>query len=118
MADHSNPVYFCGQNQKIKFMIHISTKPQLFEFEDPESGLQLEDCIIVYFERNDAISIHGTTGLYSCRPYHDRSIYLHHLVNPSLCGRIPQARAASRLRCRSSLSASCHQDTGNDLIGH
>ena len=55
---------------------------------------------------------------HSCRPYHDRSIYLHHLVNPSLCGRLPQARVATRLRCRSSLMASCHEDAGNDLLGH
>jgi hypothetical protein len=55
---------------------------------------------------------------HSCRPYHDRALYLHHLVKPSLCGRIPQARTASRLRCRSSLMASCHRDTGDDLLGH
>ena len=55
---------------------------------------------------------------HSCRPYHDRFIYLHHLVNPSLCGRIPQARVATRLCCRSSLLASSHKDAGNDLLGH
>lgn len=55
---------------------------------------------------------------HSCRPYHDRILYLHRLVKPSLCGRLPQARTASRLRCRSSLMASCHRDTGDDLLGH
>ena len=56
--------------------------------------------------------------VHSCRPFHDRNIFLHQLVHPSLCGRLPQSRAASRLRCRSSLMASCHQDAGDDLLGH
>ena len=68
--------------------------------------------------RNSISKYYWAADGHSCRPYHDSIIFLHQLVHPSLCGRLPQSRAASRLRCRSSLMASCHQDAGDDLLGH
>jgi len=47
---------------------------------------------------------------------HDYS--LHHLAKLSLSGSQPQARVAARPRCRSYLMASCHQGSGDDLLGH
>ena len=44
--------------------------------------------------------------------------YLHQFAKLSLSGNPPQARVAARPRCRSYLMASCHQSSGDDLLGH
>lgn len=51
-------------------------------------------------------------------PQNSRYLYLHHLAKLSLGGTHPQARVAARPRCRSYLMASCHQPSGDDLLGH
>lgn len=51
-------------------------------------------------------------------PQNSCYLYLHHLAKLSLGGTHPQARVAARPRCRSYLMASCHQSTGDDLLGH
>lgn len=51
-------------------------------------------------------------------PQNSHSHYLHHYAKLSLSGTHPQAGAAARPRCRSYLMASCHQPSGDDLLGH
>ena len=55
---------------------------------------------------------------HSCRPYKDALLYLHQLAKLSLSGHTPQTSAASQPCCRSFLLASCHQLSGDDLLGH
>ena len=55
---------------------------------------------------------------HSYHPNDDKSLYLHQLAKLSLGGTHPQARVAARPRCRSYLMASCHQSSGDDLLGH
>ena len=55
---------------------------------------------------------------HSYHPYDDKSLYLHQLAKLSLSGTHPQTRVAARPRCRSYLMASCHQSSGDDLLGH
>ena len=56
--------------------------------------------------------------VHSCHPFDDKSLYLHQLAEQSLNGSKPQTSAASRPCCRSFLMASCHQLSGDDLLGH
>ena len=58
--------------------------------------------------------LQGRSYLFKNSRYHS----LHHLAKLSLCGTQPQARVAARPRCRSYLMASCHQSSGDDLLGH
>lgn len=51
-------------------------------------------------------------------PPNSRYLSLHQLAKLSLGGTHPQARVAARPRCRSYLMASCHQSSGDDLLGH
>lgn len=51
-------------------------------------------------------------------PPNSRYLLLHQLAKLSLGGTHPQARVAARPRCRSYLMASCHQSSGDDLLGH
>ena len=55
---------------------------------------------------------------HSCHPFDDKSLYLHQLAEQSLSVSNPQTSAASRPCCRSFLMASCHQLSGDDLLGH
>lgn len=55
---------------------------------------------------------------HSCHPFDDKSLYLHQLAEHSLSVPQPQTSAASRPCCRSFLMASCHQLSGDDLLGH
>ena len=54
---------------------------------------------------------------HSCRPFHDKFIYQHQLAKLSLSGHRPQTTATWRPCCRSFLMASCHQSSGDDLLG-
>ena len=55
---------------------------------------------------------------HSCHPFDDKSLYLHQLAEQSLSVSKAQTSAASRPCCRSFLMASCHQLSGDDLLGH
>ncbi len=55
---------------------------------------------------------------HSCHPFEDKIFYLHQLAKQILSGYSPHVSAAKRPRCRSLLMATCHQLSGDDLLGH
>lgn len=55
---------------------------------------------------------------HSCYPFEDKIFYLHQLAKQILSGYSPHVSAAKRPRCRSLLMATCHQLSGDDLLGH
>ena len=55
---------------------------------------------------------------HSCHPFEDKIFYLHQLAKQILSGYSPHISAAQRPRCRSLLMATCHQLSGDDLLGH
>ena len=55
---------------------------------------------------------------HSCHPFEDKIFYLHQLAKQILSGYSPHVSAAKRPRCRSFLMATCHQLSGDDLLGH
>ena len=55
---------------------------------------------------------------HSCHPFEDKIFYLHQLAKQILSGYSPHVSAAKRPRCRSLLMATCHQLSGDDLMGH
>lgn len=55
---------------------------------------------------------------HSCHPFNDKYIYQHQLAKLSLSGLRQQTTATWRPCCRSFLVASCHQSSGDDLLGH
>ena len=67
---------------------------------------------------NFIFRLYWEVDVHSYRPYDDKSLYIHQLAKLSLGGTQPQARVAARPRCRSYLMASCHQSSGDDLLGH
>ena len=77
------------------------------ELEESVEQLQFESIRIANMWETDA---------YSCRPYHDRTVYKHQLVEPRLC--VSHVRATTRPCCRSFLKASSLQKSGDDVLGH
>lgn len=77
------------------------------ELEESVEQLQFESIRIANIWETDA---------YSCRPYHDRTVYKHQLVEPRLC--VSHVRATTRPCCRSFLKASSLQKSGDDVLGH
>ena len=55
---------------------------------------------------------------HSCHPFEDKIFYLHQLAKQILSGYSPHVSAAQRPHCRSFLMATCHQLSGDDLLGH
>ena len=56
--------------------------------------------------------------VHSCFPYKALLFFQHQLAKLSLSGYSPHVSAAKRPRCRSLLMATCHQLSGDDLLGH
>lgn len=94
--------------------------PNLFEHYLAEN--RLDDRLSALIEdlkaKNPITEIYWEADGHSCRPFDDKSFYLHQLAKLSLSGAHPQARTAARPCCRSFLMASCRQSSGDDLLGH
>lgn len=94
--------------------------PNLFEHYLAENRLdgRLSALIEDLKAKNPITEIYWEADGYSCHPFDDKSFYLHQLVKLSLSGYSPHVSAAKRPRCRSLLMATCHQLSGDDLLGH
>lgn len=94
--------------------------PNLFEHYLAENLLdgKLSALIEDLKAKNPITEIYWEADEHSCRPFDDKSFYLHQLAKLSLSGAHPQARTAARPCCRSFLMASCRQSSGDDLLGH
>ena len=94
--------------------------PNLFEHYLAENLLdgKLSALIEDLKAKNPITEIYWEADGHSCRPFDDKSFYLHQLAKLSLSGTHPQARTAARPCCRSFLMASCRQSSGDDLLGH
>ena len=94
--------------------------PNLFEHYLAEN--RLDDRLSALIEdlkaKNPITEIYWEADGHSCRPFDDKSFYLHQLAKLSLSGAHPQARTAARPCCRSFLMASRRQPSGDDLLGH
>lgn len=94
--------------------------PNLFEHYLAENLLdgKLSALIEELKAKNPITEIYWEADGHSCRPFDDKSFYLHQLAKLSLSGAHPQARTAARPCCRSFLMTSCRQSSGDDLLGH
>ena len=95
--------------------------PSTLDFYFAENGWNGDLCAwIEDFQTRNRITRNAwmADDHHSCRPFEDKSFYLHQLAKLSLSGAHPQARTAARPCCRSFLMASCRQSLGDDLLGH
>lgn len=94
--------------------------PKLFEHYLAENLLdeKLSALIEDLKAKNTITEIYWDADGHSCHPFKDKIFYLHQLAKQILSGYCPHVSAAKRPRCRSLLMATCHQLSGDDLLGH